>query len=252
MRLRLEAGHDLNAAIARAFAAEGLDGGYVDLAGAALAPIAFVIPAAAPDRSHAAWYSQSFTSPEAVIETAGATVGRRDGACFIHCHGLWRLQDGTLHMGHLLPDESPLAEDCTVAAIGITGATFEARQDEETNFRLFAASSTEAAATGDALLLTLKPNQDVCAAIESTCRVHDIANASIFGIGSLVGTTFEDATPALSSIATEVLVEEGRLENGLCRLTAASVGMDGSFARGPLAAGANAVCVTFELVILSD
>jgi hypothetical protein len=42
-----------------------------------------------------------------------------------------------LHGGHILPEESIVAESFAVEAFGIDGAMFTAEPDPETNFKLF-------------------------------------------------------------------------------------------------------------------
>ena len=47
------------------------------------------------------------------------TLGERDGAPFFHCHGLWTEADGRLGGGHLLPEETMVAEDFDASAFGV-------------------------------------------------------------------------------------------------------------------------------------
>jgi len=65
------------------------------------------------------------------------TLGLRDGAPFFHCHGLWTEADGRASGGHMLPDETIVAEPFAVEAFGLDGAMFTAEPDPETNFKLF-------------------------------------------------------------------------------------------------------------------
>jgi predicted DNA-binding protein with PD1-like motif len=234
-RLTLRTGLTVNEAVARAFAEAGFAGGYARLGGLFLAPLRYVIPAASDGR-HAAWYSETF-APEGIgrIEQAGAVVGIRDGASFLHCHGSWRHADGSRRMGHLLPHDSVLERDCIIDVLGIAGATFEAEEDPETAFKLFAprARTSEGAAGARAILCTVRPNEDVSLVIEAVCREYGIGHAQVHGIGSLVGADFEDASH-FPSYATEVLIREGSVRPGpdgpLCRLDIVLVGMDGSTA----------------------
>lgn len=255
LRLTLAAGISINEAIGHAFAQAGFAGGYVRLAGARVDPMRYVIPAAAPDGAHAAWYSEILApAGVAVIEDAGLVVGRRDGEPFLHCHGLWTLADGTRRMGHLLPLDSCLSEPVEATAWGLAGALFDVRQDEETNFRLFRAVPAEAGDKPEglrALACTIKPNEDIAPAIERLCREHGISSASVHGIGSLVGATFTDA-PEVTSYATEVLVTAGRVAAGRCDLDIALVGMDGAIGDGRLQHDGNVTCVTFELLVVEE
>ncbi|TJW84584.1 MAG: DUF296 domain-containing protein, partial [Mesorhizobium sp.] len=72
LTLRLKAGSSINEAVAQALADAGFGGGYIRLRNARVDPMCYVIPAASPDGTHAAWYSDTF-APEGitVVEDAG-------------------------------------------------------------------------------------------------------------------------------------------------------------------------------------
>ena len=250
--LRLAAGQSVNAAVTAGLAEAGFTSGYVHLEDVAVSPMRYVIPAAAPDPSHAAWYSDT-RAPEGVvtIERAGVIAGIRDGAPFIHCHGLWREPGGARTAGHLLPHEAILAADATVWGWGVEGAAFVARDDAETNFTLFSAEAASTGETGpNALACTVRPNGDICHTIERLCRRHGMAEAAIFGVGSLVGVDFADGRH-VPSYATEVFVTAGGVSSALCTLDVALVDIDGAVHEGRLLRGQNPVCVTFELLIVA-
>lgn len=255
VRLELKAGLSLNAAVARAFAAEGFASGYLQLKDARFAPLDFVIPAASPDADHAAWYSETFRLPRhARLFEAGVVVGRRDGEPFVHCHGLWLDEDGRRWMGHLLPDASILAGTTTAEGVVVSDALFEVADDPETNFRLFAPRRAGAGEGGAAFpvraaLVTIRPNEYVLPALEAVARQLAMREARIFGIGSLAGARFEEGA-AVESYATEVLVRSGTIRGGRAALDIALVDMDGAIHEGRLAATRNPVCVTFELVLV--
>jgi predicted DNA-binding protein with PD1-like motif len=254
--LRLRAGQSVNAAVTGALAEAGCASGYVDLDGLAIAPMHYVIPAASPDTSHAAWYSDTH-SPAGIVtvERAGVIAGIRDGEPFIHCHGVWHESDGERRAGHLLPHEAIVARDTEVQGWGLSGAAFVARDDAETNFKLFSAEA--AGGTGAppssarALACTMRPNGDISAAIERVCQSHGFLNASVFGVGSLVGVDFADGSH-VASYATEVIVRRGTVVEGRCELDVALVDMNGDIHEGLLVRGSNPVCVTFELVIVEE
>jgi len=253
----IAAGESVEAWLARGVAAAGCDSAYVEIRDGRLAPFRYVMPAGSPGPSHAAWYSETF-APEGVatVVRAGAIVGRRDGAPFVHCHGLWRSADGHLAMGHMLPAESIAERTIRVVGVGLRGAVFESRYDPETNFTLFASEATLPArnAGSSALALTLRPNQDVCLAVEALCAEAGIGNARIFGIGSLNGARFEDG-PAMHSYASELLIRDGRLDatadGPSLRLDVEVVATVGGIFDGVLVRGDNPVCVTFELVVVA-
>lgn len=254
--LRLRAGLSVNMAVTGALAQAGYASGYADLDQLAIAPMHYVIPAAAPDRSHAAWYSDT-RSPAGVVtvERAGVIVGIRDGEPFIHCHGIWLHNDGERRAGHLLPHEAIVARDTDVRAWGLDGAAFVAKDDAETNFKLFSAEAAaddgELSSRQRALACTMRPNGDISAAIERVCQSHGFMNASVVGVGSLVGVDFADGSH-VPSYATEVMVRRGTVAEGRCELDVALVDMNGDIHEGLLAHGSNPVCVTFELVIVEE
>jgi predicted DNA-binding protein with PD1-like motif len=253
----LPRGEAVETGLAKAVAAAGCDGACVEIDGGRFDPFRYVLPAASPDAGHAAWYSATVV-PEGgvVIDRATAIVGRRDGAGFVHCHGLWRGEDDAPALGHMLPPESFPAEDVRVRGVGLSGAVFESRHDPETNFRLFAAepSGGRVADNGSALAVTLRPNQDISYALEAICGEAGIHRASIHGIGSLNGARFESG-PAMHSYASEFFVTEGRLAatpaGPRARLDIAVVDMDGAIYRGRLVRGENPICVTAELVVVA-
>ena len=254
----LARGEAAETGLARAVAAAGCDSACVEISGGRFDPFRYVLPAASPDGDHAAWYSAT-VAPEGgvTIDRATAVVGRRDGAGFVHCHGLWRDAAGRPALGHMLPPESFAAEDVHVRGVGLSGALFESRHDPETNFKLFAAETALSGETRDrsALAVTLRPNQDISWAMEAICRDAGIGRASILGIGSLNGARFESGLE-MESYASEFLITGGRLEEtpdgARVRLDIAVVDMDGAIFSGRLVRGENSICVTAELVVLPE
>lgn len=257
LTLTLEPGKSFNASVADALAAHGFQAGYVLLENVPMKRMDYVIPAGSPGESHAAWYSETYAPPSGgTIRRAGLHLGRRDGEAFLHCHGLWDVPGEGLRMGHLLPFDAEVGEATQVRAYGISGALLDVADDAETNFRLFsprAAPIANPARPRRAVLATVRPNGDICEAIEAICAEHGFDEAEVLGIGSLVGADFAGGGH-VSSYATEVLIRDGRVsrtaEGPQARLDIAMVGMDGAIAEGVLVHGVNPVCVTFELLIL--
>jgi hypothetical protein len=160
----LQAGLPLLEAARRGLAAEGFAGGVLNFGSGALGPFGYVMPALSKTGENAAFYSETFR-PAGITRTrlGSMTLGMRDGASFFHCHGLWTEADGRAGGGHMLPDETVVAEPFEVQAFGLDGAIFTAEPDPETNFKLFgpvAAASIGAPATSRAFALRLRPNQD--------------------------------------------------------------------------------------------
>lgn len=256
VEIRLKAGLSVNEAVTGGLAEEGFDAGYVILRDVELAPLAYVIPAAAPDGDHIAWYSDTRRYESARLLQAGCMTGLRDGQSFLHCHGLWEA-DGVTRMGHLLPFDSVINEDATARAWGIRGAAMTAREDPETNFKLFKAEAhptSAAPASGrPAILASVRPNQDIGAAIADIARLHRHTKLAVHGIGSLVGCRLQDGE-GLDWHANEVLILDGALEGegaSAARIKAAVVDHDERMAHGQLTPGANAVSVTFELLLVA-
>lgn len=254
----LPAGVPLLEGARRGFAEAGFSGGVLSLRGGALGPFAYVMPALSKTGANAAFYSDSYRPAGITQLKLGAmTLGERDDAPFFHCHGLWTETDGHLHGGHILPEESIVAEPFTVEAFGIDGAMFLAEPDAETNFKLFgpvARAATDAKTDRRAFALRLRPNQDFAAALETFCRQHGILRARIHGgVGSTIGAHFTDGR-AVVPFATELAIRSGTIAPGAdgtlqAELDIALVDYLGGIAEGRLMRGDNPVLMTMELVL---
>ncbi|MBR3371312.1 MAG: DUF296 domain-containing protein [Rhodobacteraceae bacterium] len=248
--LTMRGGADITQAIDDALSQAGIHAAYLRLDGAMLSALRFVIPAPAPGDGHAAWYSQTHAPLQPVrLMEAGVHAGWRDGKRFLHCHGRW---DGaTPAMGHVLCAESVLAGDCQVTGWAIEGAALHVADDPETEFALFQPKETPPTArASNAVLATLRPNQDIGQALERIAARHGLQTASIHGIGSLVGTSFREGI-ILDSYATEILMRDGWVQAGNVALDVASVGFDGRAYAGGLMPDANAICVTAEVLLIA-
>jgi predicted DNA-binding protein with PD1-like motif len=254
----LAAGLPLLEAARRGFAEAGFAGGVLNMRGGALGPFAYVMPALSKTGANAAFYSDTFR-PAGItrLELGAMTLGERDGAPFFHCHGLWTETDGNLHGGHILPEESIVAESFEVDAYGIDGAMFVAEPDAETNFKLFgpvARAVTDADTTSRAFALRLRPNQDFAGALESFCRQHGVLRARIHGgVGSTIGAQFSDGR-SVEPFATELAIKAGAIAPGAdgtlhAELDIALVDYLGGIAEGTLVRGDNPVLMTMELVL---
>jgi predicted DNA-binding protein with PD1-like motif len=254
----LESDLPLLEAARRGFAAEGFAGGTLIMKGGALGPFAYVMPALSKTAENAAFYSDTFR-PGGVtrLKIATMTFGRRDGAPFFHCHGLWTEADGRINGGHMLPEETIVAESFEVEAFGIDGAIFAAEPDPETNFKLFGPIANEPAGantTSRAFALRLRPNQDFANSLEAFCRERGIARAKLRGgVGSTIGARFTDGR-AVEPFATELAVSSGVIAPGAsgaleAELDVALVDYTGGIAEGRLVRGDNPVLMTMELVL---
>jgi len=255
---RLEAGLPLLEAARRGFAAEGFAGGALSFGRGALGPFGYVMPALSKTGENAAFYSDTYR-PAGVTRTklGNMTLGTRDGAPFFHCHGLWTEADGKESGGHMLPDETIVAEPFEVQAFGVDGATFTAEPDPETNFKLFGpavSASTGAPTTSRAFALRLRPNQDFAGCLEAFCRAHGIARAKIHGgVGSTIGARFTHGG-VTEPFATELAITAGTISPGASGapeavLDVALIDYTGGIAEGRLIRGDNPVLMTMELVL---
>ena len=254
----LDAGLSLLEAARRGFAAAGFVGGVLRWTGGALGPLAYVMPALSKTPDHAAFYSESFR-PAGVtrLKLAAMTLGQRDGAPFFHCHALWTEADGRMSGGHILPEETVIAEPFAVEAFGIDGAVFGAEPDPETNFKLFGplpSTATGAETTSRAFALRLRPNRDFAGALEAFCRERGIISAKLHGgVGSTIGAHFADGR-IVEPFATELAVRSGVIVSGTggaleAVLDIALVDYEGGLAEGRLLRGDNPVLMTMELVL---
>lgn len=255
--MTLQAGLPLLEAVRRSFAAAGFVSGVVKLDGLKLAPFAYVMPALSKTPEHAAFYSDTFRpAGVAQVELGAMTFGQRDGAPFFHAHALWVEGDGKRSGGHILPDETMVAETITVPVVGLDGAAFVAEPDSETNFKLFGpqpALPLGSTRNGRFFALRVKPNVDFCRALEAFCAEHGIREAVIHGgVGSTIGARFVDCG-AVENFATEVAITDGRIakaEDGFeAGIDVALVDYSGALASGRLKRGDNPVLMTFELVL---
>ena len=254
----MAAGMPLLEAARRGFADAGFSSGVLSMRGGALGPLAYVMPALSKTGANAAFYSDTFRPSGITRLKCGAmTLGERDGAPFFHCHGLWTETDGHLHGGHILPEESVVAESFEVEAFGIDGAAFTADPDSETKFKLFgpvAHAGTNVKAERRAFAIRLRPNQDVAVALETFCRQHGILRARIHGgVGSTIGAQFTDGRTVMP-FATELAITSGAIAPGAdgtlqAEIDIALVDYLGGIAEGRLMRGDNPVLMTMELVL---
>ncbi|MGJ4893634.1 PCC domain-containing protein [Bradyrhizobium oligotrophicum] len=253
----MEQGLPLLDAARRGFAANGFAGGVIDIKGGALGPFAYVMPALSKTADHAAFYSDTYR-PAGVtrLSTGTMTLGLRDGAPFFHCHALWTEEGSRNGGGHILPEETIVAEPFEVGAFGLDGAIFTAEPDVETGFKLFgpvAAAPSGATTDCRAFALRLRPNQDFTGCLEAFCRAQGISKARIRGgVGSTIGARFEDGV-VVEPFATELTITAGAIAPGDDGLEAtvdvALVDYTGALARGRLVRGDNPVLMTMELVL---
>jgi hypothetical protein len=106
----------------------------------------------------------------------------------------------------------------------------------------------------DALVVRVRPNEDLCLTLEAICAERNIRRGRIRGgVGSLIGTVFDDGR-TVEPFVTEVFIRRGAIAPGTDGALRAEVDVGlvahtGEIAEGRLARGQNPVLITFELVI---
>ncbi|MDI6025026.1 DUF296 domain-containing protein [Corticibacterium sp. UT-5YL-CI-8] len=259
LRLTFKPGMPVLDAVTEAFAPLGIESAVVTISGGTFDPLIYVMPAPASDAIHAAWYSETH-SPEGrgAIETLTFTYGRRDGAPFLHCHGIWHHADASRHAGHLMPHDARFAEAVDAEVLAVSGAVLDQLDDDETKFKLFTPvplEGPEAEGGKRGVLCRVKPNAEINAAVEQTARAAGFERATLHGIGSLVGCDFVDGQH-MESFASELFIRKGTVEtiNGehVSSIDIGIVDVDGAIFEGEIVRGRNPVCVTFELLIVED
>lgn len=246
MAFELVPGRTLIEALTGPVFGAGFRGGAATFRGAVLSPFRYVMPGPPQDDAHVAWFSSPRAALGSRIEEANATLGWRDGAPFVHCHAIWTEPDGSRRGGHILPDETIVAEGAPVQGWGIA-ARISAEPDPETNFTLFhPAPDVEA---GPFVVARVRPNQDIGIALSSLCRRYGLAGAHAIGsVGSLITPHFVDGR-VVTDFATEVLIQTSIITPDNASITMAVVDMAGQVHEGLLAQDANPVCITFEVLL---
>lgn len=253
-RLLLEAVRD-------GFAAAGFSSGVATFDELAFGPFGYVMPSTSPTPKHAAYYSAAYR-PAGISRTmkGALTFGKRDGAAFFHGHAIWREADGRISGGHILPEETVLAAPACLQAFGLSGVTFDARPDDEINFKVFGPVATtrrETPTERRAYGLRLRPNQDYATAIEAFCQRRGIRHARVIGgVGSTIGALFDDGR-CIEPFVTEIFLSDGKVVADAAgrleaQLTIGLVDMNGQVAEGRLLRGQNPILMTIECVIVVE
>jgi predicted DNA-binding protein with PD1-like motif len=256
VNVELPRGVTLLQGLTDAVRAQGAASAVFSLRDLTLAPMAFVMPALSDSPRHVAYFSERYEATGAArVESGSITYGSRDGQPALHCHATWIEADARRRSGHLLAGECRVERPARIDAWMLDGAAFEVQPDAETNFSLLQVKPTAARAGGlEALAVRIRPNQDLCLALENLCAERNIRRARIRGgVGSLIGTVFEDARK-VEPFVTEVFIRRGVIEPGIdgtprAQVDVGLVAHTGEIAEGRLARGQNPVLITFELVI---
>ena len=256
-RVALEPGASLIDALASMLERYEASSAVATLHGGGFNPFVYYMPALSPTPEHAVYFSGRHEPKGFVrLEAAGVTIGRRDNLPWLHCHGIWHDAAGNRLGGHVVPNEALIAEPIEASMWFLKGAAFEVTPSPETSFSLFEpkATSTVAGDGKGAFAFAVRANEDLCTALEEECRTRGITSARVRGgVGSLVGTSFDDGR-VVQPFVTEVFIREGTIganaANELeARIDVALVDHLGGLSEGRLQRGDNPVLVTFELVV---
>ncbi len=226
----------------------GCDSAMLLLDGLQMGLYNFVKPTMnSPDGKKVAWYSETYSGASAVIEHAMASVGRRDGEWWLHCHAVWDSETTDQKSGHLLPDQITVETDSTVICFAFYGGLFDVTHDEETQFDIFRAKpATPDTRSANAAIVTLAPFEDLGEAMPQICKELGFEKVRVLGLGSFIGADFKTG-PSMEAAASEVLLLPGATPN---RLPVHAIGADGNQYRGEVLTGHVPVCITFELMLV--
>jgi len=252
IEVTLAADMPLEDAVAEALAPLGLDSAWLEIKNANVKNLSYVIPAFAPDETHVAWYSDKHGFAKGRINHLGMIVGRHGDTSLLHGHGTWTPEGGPTAMGHILATQTQLAEPVKALGIGLLGARFDRRGEQETNFDLFHVDQVGHAGP-DYAAVRLLPNQDFATGLDDACAALGWHAARVQGIGSVNTARFEDGQ-VLDSLPTEFLITDAIAgtagPNAKSGPEVVIVGTDGTkILSGRLSRGANAVLVTAEVVL---
>lgn len=240
-------------AVASALAEAGIDAAILEFDAGDLEPLVYVVPATSPDADHVAWYSEPRRpAGRARIARAVMSYGQDQGAPFLHCHGIWLHADGFRGGGHLVPDASVFAGPVAARVWAISGARLDRRFDAETNFSLFTpvAGGEVDGSAARGVLLRIKPNADIHAAIETAAADRGIRHGRIHGVCSLVDCDFADGRH-MDSFASEAFIREGRLDEGVATLSIGVAALGGAVFDGEIRRG-NVICIASEILVVEQ
>ncbi len=251
LRATLPAGATLLDAITAACGAG--QSAVLHLQGGGFGPFHYVMPSFPTSPSHAAFYSDAIR-PAGLsrLEHARVTFGTRDGKPWLHCHGFWTEADGTPSGGHVIPDDTTIADAIDAEAWILDGAAYVARHDPETNFTLFAPEPAPPTGDGSGRFeaIRLRPNQDVCETLATHCATQGVARALLRGgVASTNGTIFDDGRE-YETFPTELFVLAGTI-GPTADIDIATINAIGERAHGRIRRGANPVLMTVEVLLES-
>lgn len=246
----MEPDETLLAALTGPLVKAGMQSASLRFGGGALSPFRYVKPGPPDGPQHVAYFSAPrCPDGETRVDQAAVTFGWNGAEPAVHIHGVWTEQGGDRRGGHMLPQECVVRTRMKVEGIGFPDSRIDTMPDPETNFTLFQLAKTHPADSGNHIVARIRPNEDITLAAEAAARRHGVTDAAIFGtLGSLIGAHFADGR-IVQADATEVLVRQGRLRDGVAELDMIVVDDHGRAEEGLLLRGENPVLITFDLVL---
>ncbi|MCI4010728.1 DUF296 domain-containing protein [Brevibacterium sp. ZH18] len=276
----LPEGTDLVESIAGLLGSLGAEGLMVEFLAGEFGHISFVHPAYGPDAEHPMSFTSEFESPgPARLRHASATVGFKDGGPFSHIHASWDEEDGRIRGGHLLPGTLAGPTGLRLRVFALHDARLLSDHDPETGFSAFAPApratdgdspnvdaaevdAADASSDGgaadlprefDAVISRVRPGEILDEAVVCVCRDARFDSAEVrASLGSTTGAVFTDGTapwPAVEFTHLKGTVSGAMSDDPSVQLEGEVADVAGEIRSGQLAAGANPVAVTFELLV---
>lgn len=242
----------------------GVDSAQVELLDGTFSRLSYTYPAIDELGPAVVGYAQpaSHAAVPARIIAGSATVGRRDGQRFVHCHAAWFDSHGALRGGHLWPADTVTGADVRVVVHALHDVRCLSSDDPESTLPVFTprprthtGPRSGAGSGGEvrrAVMSRLAPGVELVGAVTEVIAEAGFAAASINGsLGSLVGAVFRRAgsTLVVDGPATEATLT-GRFDaSGEAVVTLIAIDRFGSVHAGLLVPGENIIAVTAELLV---
>lgn len=244
-----EAAQTLESALKDAIAGSGATSGNGTLRDCALSTTRFTTGGPARD-GKSANYTYIRDWNQSVLVEGTFTFGLDElGDSFVHCHGIIEAENGLI-AGHLFPRDCLISSAFDAQFNLLIDIQLIQQSDPETLHSVFNLDPHMSGGDG-ALFVRIRPNEDVTEALQTACAHAGIANATIApSIGSL-NAPLLDSGPC-ESVGMEVIAFEGHIRDGVADVFATLCDENGQIYRGQLVPGGASICVTAEIVLLTD
>ena len=265
--IRLTPGHTIVSDLSDALESMHANSGYAELFGGDLKDVSYCVPTQSTDPTKIVGYSETRHSGPSQLINASATIGRRAGRPYLHCHAFWIDAESNNVAGHLWADTHAGSDPPYAAVYGLSGVRWENNNDAETNMPVFTPQLDRDPQmfTPDKKLPAIRtlvsrigPNEEIYEAITQASSTAGFKRAVVrAGLGSFIGATFINRETGkqwtVDGPGTEVVSLVGRIDHAdtkpSLRLSATLVDRHGVVHAGELLPGGNRVAVTFELTL---